>query len=354
MKKSPGKSTRDWIGFNDIPLMLIGIPVLALITPVLFFGASWEDGFSCLVHNTTSGIFITSAYWFGDRVILLHFRKRFPTYAQIPRRLMFTTGAVMAYTGLVIGCMVIFQMITGIEIMVMPKPISIPRKIVGSLTATALVLMLYETVYFLMLWKASLIEAERLKQEQTRTQLEALKNQVNPHFLFNSLNTLISLIPEDQNKAVEFTQKLSHVYRIILDINDRSAITLQEEMRCVNDFLYLIKTRFDESFSFEVNIREEDHTKYIAPLSVQMLIENAIKHNVVSIKKPLHITITSQGDALLVSNNLQLRNDTTRRKGLGLDNISQRNELIFQKEIIINTSETHFEVILPLIAIEEK
>jgi two-component system, LytTR family, sensor kinase len=358
MKQHHLKTYRDWLLFNDVPMMIIGIPLLAFVTPVLFFGAGYQEGLVCVAGSPLASVAYPMAYWLGDRQIVIFFRKKYPEYKHLRKRLIWTASSVVAYTVIIIAISGLYQVVTQKPIMEVLLNVSPTRKLLGSLTATFIVLMMYESVYFLNLWKSSMLEAERLKKEQIKTQLDALKTQVNPHFLFNSLNTLISLIPEDQQKAVDFTQKLSHVYRTILELNDRSAITLKEEMKCVHDFLFLIKTRFSDSFSYTVHIPKECETLYVVPLAVQMLVENAIKHNIVANKKPLQLNIGVERGMLKVSNNLQLRNDLSlsdkTRQGTGLNNIETRYRLLFDHTVQVVADEHSFQVYLPLISILEK
>lgn len=201
---------------------------------------------------------------------------------------------------------------------------------------------------FLLAWRQDAINYEKLKTEQIATQYDSLKNQVNPHFLFNSLNALTSLVHDDQDKAVEFIRKLSQVYRYVLDTKDKEVVAINEEMDFLMSYLYLQKIRFDENLQYHIHIPESAEHSFIVPISLQMLLENAIKHNIVSQSRPLHVEIIAEEDYLTVRNNLQekMHKDST---GIGLSNIKDRYSYMTRKEVIINKTETHFEVKLPLI-----
>ena len=201
---------------------------------------------------------------------------------------------------------------------------------------------------FLMSWRQNSIDYERLKTEQIATQYDSLKNQVNPHFLFNSLNALTSLVYDDQDKAVQFIRKLSQVYRYVLDTKDKEVVEISEELSFLESYLYLQKIRFEENLTFEIDIADEIKRLYIVPISLQMLLENAIKHNIVSQSKPLHIRIYEEDSYLVVANNLQekMHKDST---GIGLSNIKARFSYMTKKEVIINKTDDLFEVRLPLI-----
>ncbi len=293
-------------------------------------------------------------YWMGDRQITIAMRRRFPDYSMVKRRLLVAATIVIVYTIAVSLLLAFLQEQYGTNAFTPFKELSPWRKIAGSLFVTALVLLIYESVYFVNRWKESMIEAEKLREEQAKSQLEALRNQVNPHFLFNSLNTLVSLIPEDQQKAVDFVQKLSLVYRSVLDLNERSVVSLREELDLAKNYLFLVKTRFDENFSFEISIAEESLGRYTVPLALQILLENAIKHNVVSRKRPLRVQILVHDNMLCVRNNLQLKQDEQPKLGTGLRNLESRYRLLFDRSVEVQSSDTHFEVCLPLIEIKEK
>ncbi|MGB3465534.1 MAG: histidine kinase [Cyclobacteriaceae bacterium] len=201
---------------------------------------------------------------------------------------------------------------------------------------------------FLLAWRQNSINYERLKTEQIATQYDSLKNQVNPHFLFNSLNALTSLVYDDQEKAVEFIRKLSQVYRYVLDTKDNEVVKISEELGFLNSYMYLQKIRFEENLTFQIDLSNEVKALYTVPISLQMLLENAIKHNIVSQSKPLHILITYEDDYLIISNNLQekMHKDST---GIGLTNIRDRFSYMTSKPVVIEKTDTKFTVKLPLI-----
>lgn len=223
----------------------------------------------------------------------------------------------------------------------------------ASLITTVIIISIYEGVYAFELFKKGLVENKELQRKNTQAQLESLKNQVNPHFLFNSLNTLISVIPEDPEVAVRFTEKLSQVYRYILEIRDKELITIREEMKCIEAYEYLFSIRFGNNVRFNYENIDLNQHKFIVPLSLQMLIENAIKHNIVSQTKPLKITIKIEEDSIKVSNNLQLKTVRESSTKLGLSNIKKRYQILAKKEIIILQTADSFSVEIPILTISE-
>lgn len=202
---------------------------------------------------------------------------------------------------------------------------------------------------FLLSWRQASIDIERLKTEQVATQYNSLKNQVNPHFLFNSFNALSSLVYEDQDRAVEFIRKLSQVYRYVLDRKDEEVVPLEQEMDFTRNFVFLQQMRFGDNL--KVNIEGVKSDKHVPPLAVQLLVENAIKHNVVSEKDPLNIQITIDGDTCSVKNSIKEKKskDST---GIGLNNLIERYKYLTDKSVVVNCSDAYFEVKIPLLTLD--
>lgn len=195
-----------------------------------------------------------------------------------------------------------------------------------------------------------LVENEQLKHENLLVQLTSLKNQLNPHFLFNSLNTLSWLINEDKAKSQQYLQKLSQVMRYSLSMQERSLVSLTEELALVESYIFLLRMRFGKNLNVNINVENTEYFQ-IPPLSLQLLIENAIKHNIISSVNPLEVNIELQlaDKTIGVSNSLQLK-PNSEGTGIGLANLNQRFKLLTNKEIEIKQNETSFCVILPLIS----
>lgn len=195
------------------------------------------------------------------------------------------------------------------------------------------------------------IEAETFKKISTQAQLQAVRNQLNPHFLFNNLSVLTALIPLDTNASVEFVRQFSKVYRYVLKSHEKELMELDTELDFIDAYLYLLKKRFGESLRIVVRVDEEIRQHYIVPMALQMLVENAVKHNIVSKNKPLQINILTEDDQLLiVQNNLQRKEvEDLESTQFGLTNISQRYEFLTNKPIVIQENESYFTVKLPII-----
>ena len=218
-----------------------------------------------------------------------------------------------------------------------------------SLVVNTIVTAIWEAFFLFNQWKQALLNAEKLKKENLQSQFDSLKNQVNPHFLFNSLNTLATIIPENPDQAVEFVQKLSSVYRYLLQYKDYETVDLKTELDCVNAYLFLQKIRFGDNLQVSVTIPQNYINKQIPPLTLQLLVENAIKHNIISQQKPLKVNIYIDDAGLLVTkNNLQKKKSVEGSTKIGLENLMNRFEYIFNQGIDIYDTGEEFIVKVPL------
>ncbi len=198
-------------------------------------------------------------------------------------------------------------------------------------------------------WKRSLVEIEKYKSENLQAQLQNLKNQLNPHFLFNNLSVLSSLVYINQDKAVDFINQLSKVYRYLLDNRDNELVALETELTFIQSYTYLIKIRFDKNIIFSIDVPKEKTHLMLPPLSLQMLIENAIKHNEISNELPLTVHIKISNDMLEISNNLQLRKSTEISSKTGLQNIKDRYKFFTEQHIEVVSTDIAFTVKIPLL-----
>ncbi len=198
-------------------------------------------------------------------------------------------------------------------------------------------------------WRNSLARAEQYKKESAEFEFEMLQAQINPHFLFNSLNTLSSLVYEDADRSAEFIRKLSDVYRHVLDSRQKELIKISEELTFIESFIFLLELRFEKKLKIEVQLTKDLPDKKIAPLTLQMLIENAVKHNIVSDKKPLEIKIYNDDNYIIVENPLQLKAQKEKSSQMGLRNIASRYKVLCGKEVIIHEDKDKFTVKVPII-----
>ena len=190
---------------------------------------------------------------------------------------------------------------------------------------------------------------QKLIAKSANAQFESLKNQLDPHFLFNSLNVLSSLIDENPNQAQRFTASMSKIYRYVLEQKDKELVTVEEEIEFAKIYCDLLKTRFEDSVNFEFRVKDTDLKSFVVPLSLQLLLENCIKHNFATSSKPLNITIYSENGYLFIENNLQEREQVKDSAGIGLSNIVQRYSLLTKTNVFIEKSNEFFRVKIPML-----
>jgi sensor histidine kinase YesM len=203
--------------------------------------------------------------------------------------------------------------------------------------------------YFFQEWKKALIRNERLQKERALVQFDNLKNQLNPHFLFNSLTSLNSLIFENQQLASEFLQQLSKVFRYVLQNKEKELVSLETEVNFIENYISLLQTRFYESLHIQIAISPQDRLRQIVPVTLQILIENAIKHNIVNEQSPLTIQIFTADGYLHIQNNLQKKSIIETSNKMGLENMKSLYSFLSKKPLDINEDDSSFEVKIPLL-----
>ena len=347
-------SFRKILGFNDWWLMIVGIPIAALIITSILFNEVLRD-FSSMTFSrcVLVSMVYTTVYWLSFRAVFVLVRFWFPGHQNTVMRIWIQTAFIfVTYFGL----RTLLKLTIHEPLHAFSGTKGVPDTAlepVSTLILTFLILAIYEGVYFFNLLNQSIVEREKLQRAHVQSQLEGLKNQVNPHFLFNSLNTLAQLIPEDRNKAVRFVQKLSKSYRYILEIRDEKLICLEDELDFLKAFVFLLRERFGDNLQVDVRIAKDQLRAKVVPLSLQLLVENAIKHNIISKARPLHISIYQDGEHLIVKNNLQLKKQVINSTGMGLENIKKRYHFYSDESVQIESTEKEFIVALPLIRSEK-
>ncbi|MGB3144019.1 MAG: 2TM domain-containing protein [Maribacter sp.] len=218
-----------------------------------------------------------------------------------------------------------------------------------ALGITLIASLFIHAFYFYKALQDTRVKEQKIIAGSASAKFDALKNQLDPHFLFNSLNVLTSLIEEDPAQAQKFTTSLSKVYRYVLEQKSKTLISVDEELQFARTYVRLLKMRFEESIVFEIPEKASDPELKIVPLSLQLLLENAVKHNVVNASRPLHIKIYEEDGYLYVANNLQEKSVVKKSSGVGLQNIRQRYAMLTNKEMQIFKTSTEFKVRLPML-----
>jgi sensor histidine kinase YesM len=204
---------------------------------------------------------------------------------------------------------------------------------------------------FLREWRNAAVNLEKLETEKYKGQVRLLQDQLNPHFLFNSFNVLIDVIYDNQDEAASYVRELSKFYRHILEVQDEDLVSIDDELNFTGRYMALQKRRFGNALTFEENIKALPNEE-IPPLVLQLLAENAIKHNVATSEKPLYIKVFRQGDFIVVENNLNRKNQVEEGTGIGLENIRKRYQILTSREVVIQPSGDTFRVKLPVLIAE--
>ncbi len=291
-------------------------------------------------------IFLIVFVWESIRNIDRYLNKTLPFEKNIPLRI-----TVQLLVGALIGLLVrLFLYYYG-------EP-QLPFKLDDMFAAATWVLYIllpevitlgFITYHLIARWQSSVVQNERLEREKAQVQFDNLKNQLNPHFLFNALSSLNSLIMENQRLASEFVQQLSRVYRYVLQYKDQSSVSLSTELNFIQHYISLLQTRFQQALTITIAVDKEAEEQRIVPVTLQILIENAIKHNIVSAELPLHIEIFTSGDYLVVSNNLQQRKHVESSNKLGLKNMQSLYKFLSDKPVQIEQTAIRFSVKVPLL-----
>ncbi len=224
-----------------------------------------------------------------------------------------------------------------------------PSNYIVAMVITLIITLGIHAFYFYKAYQENKVKEQKVIAGTASAQFESLKNQIDPHFLFNSLNVLSSLIEENPESAQKFTTSLSKIYRYVLEQKDKELVTVQEELNFAKTYMNLLKMRFENSITFELPTDFSNEDAKVVPLSLQLLLENCIKHNVVSESKPLHIKIYIENNFLIVENNLQKKEVLSDRKGVGLQNIVNRYAILTKRNVLVEENENAFKVLLPIL-----
>lgn len=325
--------------------------LLPITLVVLNFSMLGEIYFSNLVNFSKASsltLLILFGIWIAQGILAKKLMDIYPSHRDTLKRVLsFTSINVLIVAFTVTICCWIFDWLSILDYSLSYQSWS--RCLIASLICTIVNQAVYETQASFRRIRDSQLEAEQLKKAQLQTQFDSLKEQVNPHFLFNSLNSLSSLIATDPEKAEEFVEEMSRVYRYLLRSNEDHLTTLQKEVEFIESYNLLLKTRFGVGFQPEITIDPDKKDHLLPPMTLQLLIENAVKHNIVDPDKPLYLKLYTEADKLVVSNNLQKKNKSVVSNKIGLSNIISKYSLLNFPDVEITETAEEFIVRLPLI-----
>ncbi|HCT31425.1 MAG TPA: hypothetical protein DIW31_12020 [Bacteroidales bacterium] len=326
-------------------VLIVGITTITLGAPFIF--NEYEKDFFTIksLLSVAGSLFTTIIMWFGVLTIVKYLWKNFPWEKDPLKHLIIEILAILAYT-FAVGA-IFYSINTLYPLESFEKNFRL--SIFFTLTLTFFITSITEGFFFFMKWKETLLMTEKLEKDNIRSQYETLKSQINPHFLFNNLNTLASLIEDNPKLAVEYVQQTADYYRSILNLKDKEIIRLDEEIELIKTFYTLQKNRYGNNLRLNIKLDKVDYNSFVAPLALQMLVENAIKHNIISKEKPLNIDLYTKDNLIIVSNNLQKRELDQASTRFGLKNIIERYSFLSSKNIDISENDSTFTVSIPIL-----
>ncbi|PRX54837.1 sensor histidine kinase [Flagellimonas meridianipacifica] len=337
-----------YLGFNDAWFVAVGIILLSFVTDFMFSRNSFArlPFFEATINWSVSLMFATTN-WLIIRSILIVLRKKYPSLKDNKIRipLFFLTIVLTVMIVDYMGNMLLGYIFNQSYNHPLRSRIVLPIILISTMT-----MAIYEAVYYYVLLKNSIREEEQAKRAIVQSQLDTLRNQAQPHFLFNTLNTLRDIIDQNtREEAKEFVNRLSEVFRFILEAGNANLIELREELKFAEAYIHIQKERFGDNLQLDWQVPEPAKNKMIIPMSLQLLLENAVKHNVISKSKPLVITVEAENGHLIVSNKIRPKSTQLPTTKLGLKNIESRYRLIANKEVEIHKENGSFTVKLPLL-----
>lgn len=326
--------------------LFILIPLVAiLIVGVYLISYSINDP-GTTIRYIAHGVVMTTGIWLGCMVIVMYLWKKFP-WEQAPfLHLILEIILILVYTMAFSSALFIFEKKAGI----VHRVENIGMEIFITLTITFLITSIHESIFFYQQWKYNFSRSVRLEKDNIEARYEALRAQINPHFLFNSLNSLTTMV-EDNKPVVDYIGNLSDLLRYMLKSGEKELVLLRDEISIMNSYISLQKIRFPDTLNIKVDVPESFYHYAIPPLVLQMLVENCIKHNIISKENPLNIEIIANNGTITVSNNLQKKTGVE-STGQGLINISGRYRFFTSRKVDISETADRFKVIIPLLQTE--
>lgn len=347
------KSRKEIIGFDDRWILLLGVPVTSLLVNTLLFGHLLKDDqFAVFGTCFPVSIYFTTLYWLIFRELHYYLVRKYSGYEDLRKRQMI--AIISIFIGYFIIDFIGYQILINVikyrmDEELMPNP---ALKVITSILFTFLVLVVYESFFLAKLLGKSISEKEKLITENIQSKLSGLQSQINPHFLFNSLNTLSTLILEDPIRADKFVTKLAKVYRHILEQKEAGLVTVESELHYLRAYIHLLKERFGDNLIYTEDIDASLLYQYILPFSLQITFENCVKHNTTSKEQPLHVKLYSEplGAYLCIENNISPLAEKDESTSVGLANIKNRYAFFTNDEVKVCDDGLMFQVCLPIIS----
>lgn len=329
--------------WREIIIRFVGITIISLVSVFVDFGYTQGD------TNFTKAFIVsfirTALIWNGSMIIIQYAVHRFPVFKETVKLIAFQIIALCVFVLLVeLGEIYTVENYLKIAMSYTEKR----TLIIGSLLITFMISSIYASVAFFLEWKENLLRTQALEKANLEARYDTLRNQVNPHFLFNSLNTLLMLV-NDNPVASKYVESISEIMRYMLQSQDKDAVLLRDELKIARDYVFIQQSRFGDKLQVEFDVPEKFYHYAIPPLALQMLLENAVKHNVVSKEDPLKVRVFMQDSLFIViENTVKAKIDKDPSTGVGLENIRNRYFHLTGKDILVKQENGKFVVMLPL------
>lgn len=346
------KKRIKYIGFDDFWFSVIGILTISFVSVYFSNNSNAILSLAEVAFSWGFLLFLGIISWLIVRTTMIFLRKKYPDFSDDVKRIALFLIAIVCtvfLVGFIGGTFISF--IPGINI-VGGEPMI--KALIFSILITIMIMAIYEAIYYNIRLKKSIREEEQSKQAVVQAQLDALRNQAQPHFFFNTLNTLRDIIDQNSKEdAKKFVDKLSDMYRFLLESGNANLISLRDELKFTKAYTHIQLERFGNNLKLYWNIPEASLNAMIVPMSLQLLLENAIKHNVISKAKPLEVHISIKADCIVVDNKIQVKSTQLPSTKVGLKNIQKRYTLITDKLVAIVNNGHLFSVSLPLLKTAE-
>ncbi|AWG21816.1 histidine kinase [Flavobacterium faecale] len=337
--------------FKELPraLLISFLIFIVLVTiPVLNGGTITFD--NKLKVNFLYTMLYGMVLYYSNALLFMKLQSSFKNKSYTLKRLVISLGSSLLLSLFVIFLLRIFEdvIVENRSFLTFFESETISNYIVAAVTSFIVFLGIY-SLYYYKVYNENKVKEQKIIAGTASAKFESLKNQIDPHFLFNSLNVLSSLIEENPENAQRFTTSLSKIYRYVLEQKDKELVSIEEELAFAKTYMSLLKMRFEDSLEYEMTIENPDPEAKVVPLALQLLLENAVKHNVVSTQKPLKIRIFIENGFLVVQNAFQKKEVLQNRQGVGLQNIINRYAIVTDRKVLIEKTEHHFKVRLPIL-----
>jgi len=338
-----------WLSLFGRWMFVLLLPWFVPTISYLLIGDPYLESFSNFILGTLMIMLMTTLAFVPHDWAAQYIADKYPSIHSSAKRALLTAFSFFLLT----GAYITFYSWLIIKFRPLNAELNLDKMLyvyLFELLAIFLLTGLYEVNYSLKKWKEIKSNKEAIKKASMQGQLQSLKSQVNPHFLFNSLNTLSALITDEPGRAEQFVDEMAKVYRYLLQTNQQELTTLSTEIKFIQSYYHLLSTRYDTGLELVIRVDEQALKRYIPPLTLQLLVENAVKHNAILEKNPLYIIITSlDGETLEVRNNLLGKSTPVKSTKLGLANIHAKYQILSERQPIVDFGPDYFKVLLPLL-----